>query len=264
MAVTYYLAMGGKLDLLLNLDGHNEMVDIVSLDDRGIHPSYPLLWHWLSANAVHPDSLRAIGKIGFVRQAQQRAATWAGHLRYSLTATAIWDALDRALAVELDTAQQALADAETHGADELPAFRTGPRLQFTSRAELYEYGARVWLGGSLQLDSLTRGAGAQYVHFIQPNQHVPGSKPLTEQERRTAFNPGNEIVAESYPYLERSAATLRARGVNVHSLVELFEDTEETLYEDACCHLNRRGNRLLAEAMATRILTSAAPAPGSD
>ncbi|MBW2522800.1 MAG: hypothetical protein JRI23_01430 [Deltaproteobacteria bacterium] len=256
IAVLYYLLMRGELALLINLDGHNELVDAARVHEQGIHPSYPSLWHWLSANTVQPASLRTIGRIGWLRESRRDLARAAGHLTWSLTATVLWDAADRALDARVQQAQVELARTQAGEAARLPVSRTGPQLELGSRAELLEYSAGIWQRGSLCLRDLVRGAGARYVHFIQPNQYVPGSKPLTEEERRTALDPTNEITAESYRVLRAHAAKLSERGVDVHSLVGLFSEVDETLYVDRCCHLNRKGNEMIANAMADHILAS--------
>jgi hypothetical protein len=41
--------------------------------------------------------------------------------------------------------------------------------------------------------------------------------------------------------------------VRFHDLSRVFAEVEEPLYVDDCCHFNRQGNRLLADAVVAAI-----------
>ena len=41
----------------------------------------------------------------------------------------------------------------------------------------------MWSNCSLQMDRLCRANGILYLHVLQPNQYLPGSKPFTEIEK---------------------------------------------------------------------------------
>jgi hypothetical protein len=97
-----------------------------------------------------------------------------------------------------------------------------------------------------------------FFEFIQPNFHVEGSKPLSEEERRlAAISPlPYSNVTPMYARLEKMVSTLHAEGIQAHSMVQLFHDRPETLYIDNCCHLNDRGLTLLMNAIADRVLAN--------
>ena len=59
-----------------------------------------------------------------------------------------------------------------------------------------------------------------------------------------------------YVRLEQAEKTLRGEGIEYHFLGDLFKDHAETLYIDACCHLNDSGIEMLNNAIADRILAS--------
>ena len=46
---------------------------------------------------------------------------------------------------------------------------------------------------------------------------------------------------------------LRAAGVKIFDLSQIFAKVKDTVYVDPCCHVNDLGQRLLADAMAERI-----------
>jgi hypothetical protein len=55
------------------------------------------------------------------------------------------------------------------------------------RGKLYRYLAEAWKNSSIQMNALSDVAGIKYYHFLQPNQYVKDSKPMTEQERKIAI-----------------------------------------------------------------------------
>jgi hypothetical protein len=117
---------------------------------------------------------------------------------------------------------------------------------------------------------LCAGYGIRYLHFLQPNQYLPGSKTLTEEERRTAYDQNvadTQRVATAYPMLSARGRDLRTQGVNFIDLSMLFAQEARSVYSDTCCHLNALGNGQLAQAIAQAIavpaeaLASETPAP---
>jgi hypothetical protein len=121
----------------------------------------------------------------------------------------------------------------------------------------------VWRRSSLQMQAICEAEGIRYLHVLQPNQYDPGSKPLTSTEEKEAFDPEGPyrpVVEQGYPLLREAGRELAAAGVAFHDLSFAFQDVDETLYVDSCCHFNGEGNRVLAEAIgaAARV---AFPAP---
>ena len=57
------------------------------------------------------------------------------------------------------------------------------------------------------------------------------------------------MVARGYPPLQKIGRDLPSQGINYFDLTGIFADHPETLYRDTCCHLNERGNELLAAEM---------------
>jgi len=134
---------------------------------------------------------------------------------------------------------------------------TGPRVDFSSDAELYDYLVDIWKQSSLQLNRLCEANGIRYYHFLQPNQYVEGSKALTAEERHQAFtedHPYRAGVEEGYPRLVRAGVELREHGVRFVDLTRVFADETASLYVDDCCHFNETGNLLIADRVARELL----------
>ncbi len=266
MALAYLLTLGGELDVVINLDGFNE----VALDGpenaaQGVFPAYPRSWALRVNDFRDPAVVARVGELGFYRRRRAAlaeafsAAPW----RYSITAGLWWTLLDRWTADRLAAAEAGLNAYRPPGRRFLA---TGPPRPATEAAVTEEL-AVLWQRGSLQLDRLCRANGIRYYHFLQPNQYLEGSKPMGRRERSVAVDPSHPYrpgVLRGYPLLRRKGLELQAHGVAFFDLTQLFAEVEEPLYSDSCCHLNRRGYGMLADAVAAAILADRASPPVGD
>jgi hypothetical protein len=166
----------------------------------------------------------------------------------------LWDFLDQrqeaALRAETFAVRKALA------ASAASPQQTGPPIRFSDDEAMYLDYAEVWARSSIQMALLCAGFGIRYLHFLQPNQYLPGSKRLTAEELETAYDPRvaeTQRIATAYPILRARGRDLRNQGVDFIDLTMLFEDEPRTVYSDTCCHFNRLGNQRIAEAIAQAI-----------
>ena len=150
----------------------------------------------------------------------------------------------------------AAAMAVEQGASE-PSFAiTGPGTGGLDLPAAWAQMADLWAAASLELAASCARHGTRYCHFLQPNQYVPGSKPIGDAERRVAWveaHPYKLAVENGYPLLRQRAERLRAGGVHLHDLTALFADHHEPLYTDTCCHLSPTGCALLARRIGATI-----------
>jgi hypothetical protein len=263
MALNYLLALGGELDLLLNLDGFNEVALYPSENwCSRVFPLYPRSWHFLVAGLPYPAAARLVGATTYLQSQRARWARWfsAPPLRYSVTANLVWRARDRVLASEVSRCEVALRGGWPTS---LPAYAIGPPSPHLGDEDaLLAELVRIWQRCSLQLARTCAAHGIRYCHFLQPNQYLPGSKPLAPRERRVAWNEtilGKHWVEKGYPLLRRAGKELAEQGVCFRDLTMIFAGDEKPYYIDACCHLNRSGNEVLAGAIARAILETPEP-----
>ena len=254
MQIANILSLGGEFDLIVNLDGYNELfISHNNYFEYGISPFFPLWWQQLVTFTAE-DKLR-VGQIAVARERQERlraaaqAAPWRWSALYGIISRYRLERVERQL-VALNY------ELATPGAGGYSLERQGPRWDFEDQYDLRLTTLRVWYRGSVMLRDLSRTAGAEYYHFLQPNQYVPDSKPLSAEERAIAYDPESGSIVtynHAYPQLLRLGDELRRHGVNYHDLTQIFADNGETLYSDDCCHLNARGYELLADAMVQRL-----------
>lgn len=256
--LNYFLALGARFDVVVNLDGFNEVaLPPAELVPQGVFPHFPQ--NWLARVAPFDPELQAkVGELAALRQRRQASASAfsAKPWRWSFTAGMLWTLLDRSTSA---TGRGLEAELARWDAGRLGYAARGPRLAGAQNAAPLPEIAALWQRSSWQMHLLCRGLGIRYFHFLQPNQYDAGSKPFSGEEARLfvqADHPYRPGVEAGYPLLRAAGAELAARGVAFHDLSRLFASTSETVYVDSCCHLNPRGNTLLAAAIATALSNS--------
>ncbi|HRO67403.1 MAG TPA: hypothetical protein PL182_07555 [Pseudobdellovibrionaceae bacterium] len=113
-----------------------------------------------------------------------------------------------------------------------------------------------WEKYSSSQNLIAKSRGKVPVFFIQPSQYGPDPKPMNETERKTAIDASDETADElrkRFAALRTSGRFLRKMGLPLHDLISFFSSTEEEIFSDTCCHLNKKGTRLLAVEMARII-----------
>lgn len=251
------LALGAQFDVVVALDGFNEVDGAADNVQDGVYPYYPHNWHLHARQALDPAAQALMGQVQTAREA--RAALRRRFAQPRLTHSAlwlwVWDVLDRRQAAQLNRTMHAL-DAALAGAQRAPQV-TGPPLAFADQEAMYTDFVEVWARASLAMHNLCQGQGIEFLQFLQPNQYLAGSKTLNEEERRIAWNPDVADagrVAHGYPLLVRRGTELAEQGVDFHDLTMLFAAESDTMYSDSCCHYTQRGAELVARAIAQAII----------
>lgn len=252
------ILLGVPFDLVVNLDGFNEVVLGVGDALLGHHPMLPSRRHWsltveLAEALPSEERLELAGRVvGSRRRARAiaRAVEGSALLRHSALARVVasraagwwWARAER-----LEEGLQRLAAAP--GANPLA---TLPAACLERRDGCVDLVADVWERSSLLMQRLAQESRAHYLHVLQPNFHAAEGKPLSPEERASMrrATPEQMLVPRGYPELRRRGERLRASGVAFHDLTDVFQAERTTLYVDACCHFNLRGNRILAERIA--------------
>jgi len=254
LALTWLLSLGAQFDAVVNLDGYNEIVLAATENHAaGVYMSYPRLWHGRMHQVVDPRVSSIAYRLVELRGKRQEAARLAHGSVFHWSAG--WNL---AWKLRNDWYQRQLHDLEWEllrhrRAEGLGYAALGPREHYDDPDAVLRRCAELWSLSSLQLDRLCRANGMVYVHCLQPNQYVPGSKPMSEWERSrmvVATQESARAIEAGYPLLRESGAALRAAGVDWHDLTQVFASTQEPVYADHFCHLNPEGNVILAHAVA--------------
>lgn len=263
MIVNYFMSLGAPFDLVINLDGFNEIVlPVVEHAKLGTFPFYPRKWKMRVAGLADQDLLRKAGRIAYLGSARHHLAVLASRapVKYSVTANVFWDQLDLGLLRRIENERVALTqeilDREDPAKPGGTYAENGPTRTYASDEARYRDLATFWKRSSMILNNLAQGSGFEYFHFLQPNQYVRGSKIFSEEERTIALkkrHPYRKAATEGYPYLIAAGKDIAGAGVNYTDLTMLFAGNDEVLYIDGCCHFNRRGYELIAREIARVI-----------
>jgi len=246
LALQYLLSLGAHFDVVIAFDGFNDIV-LPWFDNasHGVFPYYPRSWSLRTANVTDIGLLRDIGAVEYYGSLRLSCARFmsASWMRFSVAANLVWSLLDTTLEHTITVRRRTIADEQEHGS----YLRTGPGST-SSTEEVLAESARVWERSSLAMLALSRQHHIVYLHFLQPNQYVEASKPLSAIERRECYRLDQgygPIARAGYPFLIDRGARLVQEGVAFYDLTMIFADEPRTLYADACCHFNQLGKELV-------------------
>jgi len=258
--LAYLYSLGLRPDVVINLDGFNEVGIGMFNHAAGQNPLFPAQPMWsefLARQSSYLDNA-PVWERAFVQRDKVRRAAELSH-SFPFEASAILKTC-----LELYVRR-----CRTHWREEmskLGATETADTTPGVSRGIPYEGGEETaldmivesWIDSSISLDAICRARGALYLHVLQPTLHDEGSKPLTELEREEgAADPAIERGArEGYPLLRAASPRLGEAGVAFLDASGLFREVEERVYYDLC-HFNRPGTEWLGEAIGRAILERA-------
>ena len=251
-AVQYARLAGFEFDAILNLDGYNDVVLATENERFSVHPVFPSGMHTTQMEQFARNTLPMSVILGLAAREQNRKEQL-GVLNSREGSPVAWSALAdlvtllrvRALQAEASRAAYAAGVTAHEGLSE--EFR-GPPAAGVPLEEL----VRTWASASRGLAAFARAEQITYVHALQPNQYVVGSKPMSVAERRLAIlqaDPGGVTVRLAWPHLREAGAQLQGEGVNFADLTQAFAEVDAPLYTDHCCHFNELGNEIVGRIM---------------
>jgi hypothetical protein len=259
--LTYFLSIGQELDMAINIDGFNELVFCANNNRLNVDIGMPSAQHFLpmrdlvDRQVMNEKKLERIWNIrkyknDFIRIDGKAAKTKLAslHLIYSSYATYLYKKY-RSEIVKFDSMIEAAKPGDSiiniasipHAADE---------------PVLLAQTASLWYRASVNMNSVVKGLGGRYFHFLQPNQYFC-RKEFTKEEQETALDEKSAyhlLVTHGYPVLLKAVDALRNGNVNAFNAAGIFDKVKETVFIDTCCHFNRLGNEIFADFIAESIL----------
>ncbi len=256
----YALLSGFEFDAVLNIDGFNELVLASENISNGINPLFPSGYPYAMIAKNHSNSIdfqtsKLFFKYYSLYDTELKLLSFINSppFRYSvfLNLTAgLWTKMN------LRRVKKASYDL-TVGAVEKTAdeFR-GPALTRT-KDSTYKIVTDIWYKSSEMLYEICQRNDLLYLHVLQPNQYVEGSKPLSVKEKEIAIHPEDvrgKMVKEGYSNLISMGKKLKSTGVPFYDLTMIFKDYKQTLYVDSCCHFGETGNLILGRNIANILV----------
>ena len=257
LALTYFLSLGAEYDLVINLDGYNEIV--LPFTDNysvGVNPFFPRNWNLRISRQPSKKILAVIGEVRYLRDLKEEnlEALTSSFFRGSAVFGLMKMQQFKRLKWDIDRTTEKLIKVQQ---EEVKRFEeTGPFFAYKDIQKLYDDAGAVWERSSVLLDQLARENSMEYYHFLQPNQYVKGSKVLTAEERRLAYSEKAKISQSAligYPILIKQGRKLLERNIKFFDATMVFAKEKETVYIDVCCHYNERGKEVLAAYIMDKI-----------
>jgi hypothetical protein len=268
LAYSFLMSLGAEFDLIVNIDGFNEMTLALSeAKAKGLHPAYPRGWEIMLGSRLTGGKLRQIAQLLKIRE-QQASLIESAKTNVFARPTLVGLLLAARVVANERRAQAFVAEVEQTGQEgELTLEEGGVPFDYANEAHTYDYLAKLWQRSSTMLSKLAEANNTAYLHVFQPNQYLEGSKELTELElEKFYYHDGlfGTSYRSSYPYFREQMDVLLAKGEWFADASMIFKEVKDTVYLDSCCHFNTHGLRLLSQFIADQIVsgldhTSVAP-----
>jgi len=269
LVLAYFLSIGQPFDLVINIDGLNEVSLSAINNQQNLDISMPSASHLIPLiNLIDKGSLTP-----------QRLESLAAISRYKARVDDVSGLLNRNRSAAVDAVlggyRAWLAgryDRELRTLDGLPSTPGNsligaiPPTAQRSGPMLFQEIARNWAQASLLMRAMLAAQGTPYIHVLQPNQYHT-SRAFTAEEAAVALHadsPFKSGVEQGYPVLLAEAArqNLPARA-GFFDGTHIFDGEPAPVYIDNCCHYTRVGYLRLADFVARAIMTAAGPWRGA-
>jgi hypothetical protein len=262
LLLTYFLSVGQQFDLVVNIDGFNEVALSKVNDEAGLDMSMPSAMHLeglrnlIDGATMTSEKLQSLAAIEGHRQRMNTVAarlnrTWSAAMFVVLEG--YYRVVEGRYQAERVTFA-ALPSAATQGS----AVHVTPRIDRGEPGRFFDDVAQLWLRSSDVMRDALAKQGTAYVHVLQPNQYF-SQRRFTEEERKVAINPASPFKPGAelgYPKLLAAlGGSVTGRGSPVFDATRLFDDERAPVYVDDCCHYSLRGNELLADFVVRSVLS---------
>jgi hypothetical protein len=258
----FLFALGHRPEVVLEVDGFNEVALGLENGKSAVHPIYPSAPTWdalFQTYGVDPARYTSVAgrmlvhrerALEIVASAEGRGFFWSSLLS-AWTERAVHAEQNQFVALQQEL--QSLPGLATGRPDRQ---RTGPDYDAADDAPLAMC-VNAWFEGSLSMKAMCDARGVRYVHMLQPTLYDPDSKPVHERER--ALAPPSPFWIEGarrgYPLLRAKAPELTAAGVRFLDASRVFAEHPEPVYLDAC-HVLRDGEAYWFRRMRPQILAA--------
>jgi hypothetical protein len=265
LVLAYFLSIGQPLDLVVNIDGFNDVALGAVNQQRGADLSMPSIQHLgelitlVGASGLTPEKIELLAAI-------QRDRARLRELRRIMD-------VNRSAAVHLvlnaySNHARARYFEDQARYDRMPAtngtaglVRVNPPIAPREGGALFADAAALWTRSSVLMRDMAAARGATYVHFLQPNQYYT-ARQFGSAEAATALadaSPYKASVEMGYPILQAAAQSLLDQKVFFFDATKVLDDEATPVYVDDCCHYTVRGNRVLADFIAASIVATPGP-----
>jgi hypothetical protein len=261
LVLSYFLSIGQTFDLVLNIDGFNEVTLSSFNNQRGLDISMPSAMHLdplvnlVNQATLTPEKLQSLAAIS---QYKERINYLVGRLQHNRIAVInfVLERLHRSATASYQAEVARFAALPSNPSDASLILAT-PSVTQRDEAKALADAARSWSEASTLMQTMLSARGIPYFHVLQPNQYFTTRSFSAEEAKvaRSDASPFKQGAEKGYPLLVRESEGLKSR-VNFLNATGIFDRESAAVYMDDCCHYTLRGNQILADAIARQILGS--------
>jgi hypothetical protein len=266
LVLSYFLSRGQELDLVVNLDGFNDVALGALNHARGLDASMPSVQHLdplinlVNQSALTPQKLESLAAIFRDRERiLDLTATIGANRIASVNLVLDWY---HGRLLERYTRELGHFASLPSNPPANPLVQTTPPVVPRDRTALFADIAGMWARSSLLMHEVLAARGGVYIHVLQPNQYFSRRRFGAEEAAAalTDASPYKRSVEEGYPWLVKAGESeLRARQVRFFDATRVLDEQPAPVYMDNCCHYTLAGNYTLADFIAAAIVSIPGP-----
>ena len=259
--LNYFLSLGQKFDLVINLDGFNEIALSEKNEQAGVQGIMPSVQHIGPLAALFDKSFtesRYIQALSKLLSDKEKSKKFANYSQQSKLACEylIYDTLSTYYKNSYQ-ANQLEIDKFIAAAPSDSILWLQPAKE-QNNFENYKQGLiENWKRSSILMQQVLSARHIPYLHVLQPNQYI-SAKVFSSEEQVLALGPGSpydvEHIRSGLRALALAGEALKAAGVHFLDSTSVFDQISQVTFSDNCCHLNQYGNELLAAKVAGALV----------
>ena len=265
ITLNYLLSLGQKFDLVINIDGFNEVALANINNQNGLDFVMPSSSHvqaltGLANNSLSTPALKTLLRIKDNKpKIKDALETLKDCTLASCNAVVSLYVEDLVKNYRRDVARferyrQKPTEDDNTAESVIYFYMQDPIL---TDAELFPKIANHWAKSSILIHEILKENNIPYFHILQPNQYYPTQRVFSEAEKKVAFSqdsPYQDAVKKGYPFLLKEVNELKANQINFFNGVSILDDTKELAYIDNCCHYQKIGENILSNFVADSVV----------
>lgn len=263
LILNYFLGLGQELDMVVNIDGFNE-VALANLNNQNkIDIAMPSVQHILPLTNLANNSLSVNAMKATIAIQENKAKINQALASLQNCKLAACDALTSVYLQNLvnnyrkDVIRFEKERGKTAEDDGGSAVFINTNQAVLKDDVAFDRMAWNWAKSSIFMNKVLSASNVPYFHVLQPNQYYQTKRVFSEAEKQIAFNkdtPYAKSVELGYPALFEKFRNLEKNNVDILNAVNIFDKTKDIVYVDSCCHYNQTGEVIFSNYIGKSIL----------
>jgi hypothetical protein len=253
--LSYYLMLGQKFDLVINLDGFNEVVSGFTNWREKAEPTYPPDQIWggigrsLEQGRISLSSNEELLSAYYERSAT-KSRDFAERSRFGIQY--LYYILNQNYYKHMHHKYKVVAQSVS---EEYTWFPAKHRYTWGENFNLPEYTATRWCEASILMNKLMVGEG-YYLHVLQPDQWFKPSGEYVPIDPNHIYKFVIDPINQTYPEFLRQIPNLKEAKVDIMDATMIFKDKDfRKVYADDCCHFTQEGYEILFRKIVEHLKT---------